>query len=438
MADVVMEQVEKEISAIGEDVKKLKDSTEKALTDIRAYAEQHKTSTDVLVKNALDKHQTETMEKLAALQANLEQVEKKAGRLPVAGGGEVQDKLVDDAIQFKKTMLASKGKLGIDSEITVDNCDLDDYKAWNKHFAAWMRAKDERRIPQNALQVASDPDGGYTVKTAISDQVLKIIYETSPLREVATVETIGTSEIEIPIDDGEADCGWVGETDSPTETNTPQLGVQRIPVHEIYAMPKATQKLLEDSSVDIERWLATKIAEKFARTEATAFVSGNGVKKPRGFLSYAAGSTRGTIEQVNSGNANLVVFDGLINLITALKEPYHGGASFLMRRATEGSLLTLKDGQGQYLWRPGLEAGKPNVLLGYPVKQAADMPAASAGNLPVGFGNWKQGYTIVDRLGITVLRDPLTAKPFVLFYSRKRVGGDVTNYEAIKLLLVSA
>jgi HK97 family phage major capsid protein len=214
--------------------------------------------------------------------------------------------------------------------------------------------------------------------------------------------------------------------------------MQRIPVHELYAMPKITQKLLEDNAWNIEAWMGNKIGDKFGRTEATAFVSGNGVKKPRGFTTYASGTFSaggsGKIEQVAAGTAASVSWDDFINLLTSLKEFYLGGANWLMQRSTVGKAMLLKNGEGEYIWQTNQQVGKPSILLGYEVRQAADMDAVGGSKLPVAFGNFKMGYTIVDRVGISTLRDPYTAKPFVQFYTRKRVGGDVTNFEAIKLL----
>jgi len=245
--------------------------------------------------------------------------------------------------------------------------------------------------------------------------------------------------LEVPNDLGQVDAGWVGEQETRTTTNTPGVGVLRIPAHEMYAMPSATQKLLEDASIDVSAWISGKIADRFARIEATAFVAGTGVKQPRGFLTYPAGtSNNGQIEQIHSGNAALLTADGLINLTFGLKDFYLANAQFLMQRQSVGQVMLLKDLQGRYLWQPSIQAGTPTTLLSYPVQWAADMPAIAAGALPVAFGDFKAGYTIVDRLGISALRDPYTAKPFVLFYTRKRVGGDVVNFEAIKLLLISA
>jgi HK97 family phage major capsid protein len=231
----------------------------------------------------------------------------------------------------------------------------------------------------------------------------------------------------------------VGETDPRPVTGTPQVGTLRIPVFEMYAQPQATQKLLEDAAIDVTAWLSNKISERFGRVEATAFCSGSGMGQPRGFLTYPNGNTLpGTIQQIHSGNATGLTTDGLINLMISLKEPYVPRALFLMQRATVGSVMLLKDGDGQYIWRAGLDGGKPSVLLGSPVMQAADMQSVGANGLAVAFGDFRQAYTIVDRLGITTLRDPFTAKPFVLFYTRRRLGGDVVNFEALKLLIIAA
>ena len=223
------------------------------------------------------------------------------------------------------------------------------------------------------------------VTPAIGTIINGVQFETSPMRAIANIETISPDAIEYPRDDDEASAGWVGEQEDRPETGTPKAGMQRIPVHELYANPKVTQKLLEDNAWNVESWLGNKIGDKFGRTEANAFVVGNGVKKPRGFATYASGTYvaggSGKIEQIAAAAAGLIGWDDLINILTALKEFYLGGSK-----------------------------------------------------LPVAFGNFKMGYTIVDRVGISTLRDPYSAKPFVQFYTRKRVGGDVTNFEAIKLL----
>ena len=289
------------------------------------------------------------------------------------------------------------------------------------------------------LSVDSDPQGGYWVSPEMSHQIVEQVFETSPMRNVATVETISTDALEIPEDLGEADVGWTSETGVRTETATPTIGVRRIPVHEIYAMPKATQQLLDDARVNVEDWLARKIALRMGNTENTAFINGDGTDKPRDILTYPAGTANpGQVRQVNSGHASQLTADGLRTMFYALKTPYIKNAQWLMARPTIEAIAKLKDGGGDYLWEPGLKAGEPQRLLGHPVERMEDMPAVAANSLSIAFGDWKQAYTIVDRAGVRVLRDPFSAKPFVLFYTTKRTGGDVTNFEALVLQKTAA
>ncbi len=458
----VLDDVQKEVKAVGEGfaaVKKLSDSMQTDLKSVRELAEkagkdaaegtQIKADLKALSEGVVAKH--EAIEKkvkeietkaLAAADKRLDEIEKKVNKARLLGGtvlGGDPDAEIKAARNFHRTALAARGELKVNTDISDDKIDFDGIKSYGSQYGLYLRRDvGPQGAEAKAMSVGSDPDGGYFVTPFMSPKILSIIYESSPIRQLATVETISTDAIEYPIDDGEVGYGWVGEQETRSETTTSQTGVQRIPVHEMYAAPRATQKLLEDASINIEAWLAGKIGERFGRIEATAFVTGDGIKKPRGFMTYANGTTRGTIEQVASGAATVLTFDGLINLMTALKEPYAAGAAFCMRRATVGAVLLLKDGNGQYIWRTDNQSGKPSILLGSPVYMAADMAAVGAGNLAVAYGNFSQGYTIVDRLGISTLRDPFTAKPFVIFYTRKRVGGDVTNFEAIKIQVVSA
>jgi HK97 family phage major capsid protein len=281
------------------------------------------------------------------------------------------------------------------------------------------------------LSVDGDPQGGYWVQPEMSDKVIRKIFETSPLRAVALVESISTDALEIPEDTNEADAGWTSERGARIETATPTVGVRRIPVHELYAMPKATQTLLDDAKVNVEEWLGLKIADKIARLENSAFINGDGASKPRGILTYSAGTGTGKVEQVNSGATGAVTADGLRALFYRLKSPYLTNARWLMRRSTIEAVSKLKDAQGQYLWEPGLALGEPQTLLGHPIERMEDMPAIANNSLSVAFGDFRQAYTIVDRVGVRVLRDPYSAKPFVLFYATKRTGGDITNFEAL-------
>lgn len=291
-----------------------------------------------------------------------------------------------------------------------------------------------KALGQKAMSVISDPDGGYLVTPQMSATIIKKVFESSPVRALAAVETISSDSLDLIDDHDEASYGWAAETGTISETTSPQIAKRNIPTHIMYAEPRATQKLLDDAGINIEQWLAEKQADKFGRVEATAFVSGTGVTQPRGFLTYAAGTTWGTIEQVNSGSSGALTADGLISLFYSLKSDYAQNAAFLANRASVGAIRLLKEATtNQYIWQPGLQNGQPDRLLGVPIYMASDMPVAAANSLSVALADWRRAYQIVDRIGIRVLRDPYTAKPYVKFYTTKRVGGDVANFEAIKL-----
>lgn len=317
--------------------------------------------------------------------------------------------------------------------------DMDNYKA---AFDTFIRKGEEVMgvEERKALSVGADPDGGYVVNPDISGRIVMKVFESSPMRAYASVQVISSDALEGLFDLNEASSGWVGETDSRTETNTPQLGKWRIPTYELYAKPKATQKLLDDASINMEAWLASKVAERFARDEANAFVVGNGVNKPRGFLTYGSGTTLpGTIEQFPSGvNGALAATpdggDVLINALYGLKQQYRANATWFMNRASTRLVRKAKDSNGSYIWVPGIAAGQPASLLGYPVAAFEDMPDPATNSLSIAVGDMREAYQIVDRLGIRTLRDPYSAKPYVEFYTTKRVGGDVVNFESIKLV----
>jgi len=305
----------------------------------------------------------------------------------------------------------------------------------------YLRKGEGLLTPQEVKLLASDsdPDGGYWMTSEISDQAIKKVYETSPMRNIATVETISTDALEIPEDLNEADSGWTSERSARTETNTPQIGVRRIPVHELYAMPKATQTLLDDSRIDVESWLSMKIADKMARIENSAFINGDGSGKPRGILTYSAGGTNpGQVQQINSQGASALTADGLRALFYALKSPYIPNARWMMSRSAIEEVSKLKDSSGGYIWQPGFQEGEPQTLLGHPIERMEDMPQVAANSLSVAFGDFRQAYTIVDRFGLRVLRDPFSSKPFVLFYTTKRTGADVTNFEAFAIQKTAA
>ncbi len=296
------------------------------------------------------------------------------------------------------------------------------------------------------LSVGSQTEGGYLVNPQISNRIIRTIFETSPIRSVATVESVTSDALEFVVDKDEAAASWAGEKDSRTETDTPDLAMARIPVHEIYAEPHATQKILDDASINIENWLVGKVADKFARAENAAFVTGNGVAKPRGMLDYPAVANAswswGNVGYLATGAAGgfnaTDPGDVLFDVVGALKAGYRTNARWMMNRATVTAIRKFQDGNGNYLWQPGLAAGQPSTLLGYPITEGEDLPDIAANALPLAFGDFAATYTIVDRIGVSVLRDPFTAKPFVKFYTRKRTGGDVVNFESYKVVKIAS
>jgi HK97 family phage major capsid protein len=328
-----------------------------------------------------------------------------------------------------------------------------DQKAFEEYRAAAVKqlryGKEELTAEeQKAMSVGSDADGGYLVTPDTTGRMVKKIFETSDIRQIASVQVISTDKLEGDEDLYEAGAGWVGETESRTDTDTPQLGAWEIPVHEMYAQPKATQKLLDDASVNIEAWLGEKVGQRFGRLENAAFVTGNGIRKPRGFASYATaiddgtGVSWGTIGHILAGGAGAFAeanpADRIHDLIGALKAAYLQGARFVTKRQVITLIRKFKDGQGQYLWQPSLVMGEPEQLAGYPITRAEDLPALAGGSVSLYFGNFTEGYQIVDRQGTSVLRDPFTDKPYVKFYSTRRVGGGVVNFEAIKAMKFAA
>lgn len=390
---------------------------------------------DVLIEQKLDKIASEIGAKLEAVQKHNDEIAAKMAR-PAVGNGADEQKRLEMARTFRKEAQIVQKRYNPEIEIVGDLSELDRYE---KSFAIRLRRDDARLTAEEfkALSVGSDPDGGYLAPPTMSSRIITNVYETSPMRGLATVETISTDSMEFPVDTDEASAGWVGETTTRTETDTPQIAKHVIPIHEVYAEPKASTKMLEDAAVDIERWLVRKVSEKIARVQNTAFVSGNGIGKPRGFTTYTAGTAWGQVEQIATGAAAALTGDGIIGLISAVKEPYLPNAHFGMKRASIGNVMKLKQnstGTGDYIFTTIFSEGIPRAFLaGYPVRFLNDMDAVGAGLLPLAFGDFAAAYTIVERIGISVLRDPFTTKGFVKFYTKARVGGGIVNFEAIKL-----
>lgn len=300
------------------------------------------------------------------------------------------------------------------------------------------------RLEAKALAVStnSGADGGYLVPPETERAVISALKDISPIRSIASVRQVSGSVFKKPFATSGFATGWVAETAARTQTNTPALAELAFPTMELYAMPAATATLLDDSAVNIDEWIAEEVRDTFAQQEGTAFVSGDGTNKPKGFLDYtkvADGSWSwgniGFIKTgVDGGFPATNPADKLIDLIYMLKAGYRASGTFVFNRGTQAAIRKMKDEDGNYVWQPASAAGEHSLLMGYPVVESEDMPAIATDSFSVAFGDFRRGYLIVDRVGIRVLRDPYSSKPYVLFYTTKRVGGGVQDFNAIKLL----
>jgi HK97 family phage major capsid protein len=289
-------------------------------------------------------------------------------------------------------------------------------------------------------------DGGYAVPREIDAMIGRRLLEISPIRSIAQVVQVGSAGYRKLVSTGGTASGWVSETAARPETASPKFAEIAPPTGELYANPAASQAMLDDAAFDLESWLAGEIATEFARAEGAAFISGTGVNQPKGFLGAPVASTGdsvrafGTLQFVGSGNAT--GFDAnpdakLIDLVHTMNAAHRQGASWVMNSATLAQVRKFKTADGAFIWQPGLVEGQPDRLLGYPVIEAEDMPDIAANAFPIAFGNFRNGYLIAERSATTILRDPFTNKPFVHFYATKRIGGQVLDSDAIKLLKIS-
>jgi HK97 family phage major capsid protein len=417
----------------GEAFAAFKASVDQQINELQKGAADAVTSEKVgRINDALDKLGDE----IKAAVKRSDEIEAKANRLALLGGAasEVETKA---AFEFAR----QTGR-----QVTVD--DMRGYKSALFGMNGPLRKVRPGEAEAKALSVGSDPDGGYLVTPDTTGRIVTRIYETSPMRQVASVMSIGTDAVEGLNDLGENGFAWVGETAARTENPTAQLGKWAIQVHEAVSVVSATQKVLEDGRLDLEAWLSAKSADRIARGENAAFVNGDGVSKPRGLVSYPTAATVdasrawGTFEHINtgasgafrtrSGDTNPV--DDLVNVVYALKSGFRNNAQWMTSRAVLREARKLKDGQGNFIWQPAAVAGQPSALLGFNVGEAEDMPALAANSLSMAFGDFREAYLIVDRIGLSVLRDPYTAYPYVFFKFRKRVGGGAINFEAVKFV----
>lgn len=377
----------------------------------------------------------------ARLEAEVKEREALELRLSKMGGGLIDGKKAVEIADFNNQIKATAA-LRKRTVQPVDAAGYDAYKAvQEKLFREGEKALDSVEI--KTMSVGSDPDGGYLVTPDMSGRMVKRIYETSPMRQICAQQTISTDRLDGMEDLGEGGAAYAGETVQSGDTTTAQIGKWSITVYTLEVEPRATQQLLDDAAIDVEAWIADKAADKIGRLENAEFVAG-GSGRIRGITSYAtaldsgSGVAVGSFGHITTGVsgdfAATTKGDKLIDLVGLLKEFYLTNARWLMRRATVTAIRKFKDGEGNYLWQPSFVLGTPETIMAFPVTRAEDMPAMAANSLSLAFGDFKEAYQIVDRQGISVMRDPFTGKPFVKFYTTKRTGGGAINFEAVKFL----
>jgi len=378
----------------------------------------------------------------AANDARLEEIEKRGAADPLV---EAKLKRIETSLDQQRTALE---RLALEQARPAMG--EDPRKADTEHKSAWgsyLRRGDEaglHRIDFKSVNVGTESQGGYVAPPELDRLIEQRLMASSPMRQIASVRQTSATVFRKPVSMG-AQSAWAAETGARNETTAPSLELLEFPAAELYAMPAATQTLLDDAYADIDEWLADEVEASFAAQESAAFVTGNGTNKPRGFLDYTmiadASHAWDKIGFILSGAAGAFAAsdpaDKLIDLIYALKSQFRANARFVMNRRTVSAVRKLKDADDNYLWRPGM-AGEAASLLGYPVTEIEDMPDIAANAFSIAFGDFRRGYLIVDRQGARVLRDPYSAKPYVLFYTTKRVGGGVQNFDAIKVLKFAA
>lgn len=365
-------------------------------------------------------------------------------------------KVTDDLLEQKKFVEQLRLELnrpvitssdGTKTQLTDEQ--IEHKKLFDNYFRKGRGDEDLREFEQKTLSVGTDPDGGYTVPTQTEQAIDRVITEISPIRQIARVVQVSTAEYKRMTSQGGATSGWVGEQESRPQTDTPTLAVQKYPVMEMYAMPAATQSILDDSAINIDQWLAEEVSIEFAQEEGAAFVNGNGSSKPTGFLqgtkvdnaSWAWGKTGYTATGASGAfktTADGDEYTNFVDLVYALKPAFRGNARFVMNRATVAATMKIRDANGRPIWHTNMREGQPDTILGYPLTEAEDMPDIAANSYSIAFGDFRRGYIIVDRIGTRVLRDPYSSKPYVLFYTTKRVGGNIGHWDAIKLMKFGA
>ncbi|WP_375331821.1 phage major capsid protein [Candidatus Tisiphia endosymbiont of Temnostethus pusillus] len=297
-------------------------------------------------------------------------------------------------------------------------------------FNNYIRKGNQSELIEKSLN-SGEQEGGVLLVPALYNSIISEINARSPMRQLASIEMISSNALDIVIEDGNFASGWVGDLEARDETTAPKLKQQRIFVHELYAQPKASQTLIDDSAIRIESWLIERLRDSFVKAENDAFINGDGKKRPQGILS----GYHDKIEHFDMGEQ--VTAEKLLDFINLLDEEYLANASFLMNRTTLSFIQKLQDNNGRFIWQQSLSDSLKQTIFGVPVVCCSEMPSIKKDNIAIAIGDFKSAYKIIDRGGINIMRDPYTDKPFVKFYAVKRVGGDVVNQSAIKLAIFS-
>lgn len=400
-----MEELKKLIEALGRAFEQFK-----AENDARIKVIEAKGTVDPILTEKIAKINAD-LSAMAAMKKQLEAIETAVARQQFPGGGAQNSESINRIKAFNHLM---RGRIEDIKDLQI----------------------------QAAASTLSDPDGGFTVPEEIDAAIDRVAMTVSAMRRICTVRAISTDTYKKLVGVGGATSGWVAEKASRAETETPTLVEIAINTKEVYAMPAATQTLLDDSRVDIGAWLADEVSVEFNEEESESFITGNGVEQPKGIAAYSmvanASYAWGKVGYIAGGHASLLNnMDKLIDLQHALKSAYRNGASWLMADSTLQVIRKFKDGDGNYIWRPGLLLDAPDTLLGKPVEIDDNVAVIAANAYPVFYANFKRAYLIVDRLGTRVLRDPYSSKPYILFYTTRRVGAGIVLYEAIKCLKIS-
>ncbi len=389
-----------------------------ALDDVRYAFESYRATNDERLAEIETRAGVDpvTEEKLARIDAALDESRRRMDRVALDRGRPAlgQDGVRDPAVQEHKAAFASYIRSG--------------------------EAGGLKGLESKALSAGSGPDGGYLAPSTVEGEILRRLATVSPIRGLATVRMISSGTYKKAFSTTGPAAGWVAEAAARPQSGSPTLAELSFPAMELYAMPAATQTLLDDAIVNIDQWIAEEVESAFAEQEGAAFVNGDGTDKPKGFLAYPtvadASWSWGNIGVLNTGVAGAFAAsnpsDILVDLVYALKAGYRQNASFVMNRKTQAVVRKFKDANGHYLWQPPASTGASATLLGFPLVEAEDMPNIASNAIPLAFGDFRRGYLVVDRAGVRVLRDPYSAKPYVLFYTTKRVGGGVQDFAAIK------